>query len=101
MANMVLSGTNLECLRKIPLKSVSGSKFPTLRDIFDSNNLFSAEGLWMMKSELFLSQEETSTPLDLEFQNIANCTQNHSYSHYRPDADSTSQAPPQVLSPHI
>ena len=35
MANLVIRGTQLECLKHIPLKSVSGCKFPTLRDIFD------------------------------------------------------------------
>ena len=82
----------------IPTKNPNGSDFPTLKDIYNSVNSISAEGLWMFKTELYLFQEETSTPLDLEILKLAESTNTNHLSLLRTDAD-TGQAPP-AAAPH-
>ena len=101
LANTVLKNANLASMGTIPPRSANGSRFLTLRDVCQSGNIFSAEGLWMYKTELFLSQEETSTPLDIEILKIAESTHTDSLSIYQTEADTTGQAPHKAASPNI
>ena len=100
IANSVLKNTKLAKMSNIPTKNPNGSTFPTLRDIFNSSKTISAEGLWMFRNELYLFQEETSTPLDLEIQRVAESTNNNHLSLMMTVADKEN-APPAVASQHI
>ena len=70
LARLAFKKRTIACLKSIPLKSYNDKRFPTLRDLRDSDCTVNSEFLWISREEFLLTNAEISTYLDDEFNKL-------------------------------
>ena len=70
LARLAFKKQTIVGLKYIPVKTNNDKKFPTLRDLRDSDRTVNSEFVWISREEFWLTNAEISTFLDDKFQKL-------------------------------